>query len=563
MKRFIPYLPTLFLLLISSACEKEGDLITVSDFEAGQLTINNNTIVLNAGNQESAVLAFAWTESDLMLSNPSMKAPSSLPLVSLEAAASEDFGTFSTIAPSNNPHVMSGLALNTLALNLGLEAGKSSALYFRANMALGKNTEAHYSNVLSVMVTPFETDMSKGFIVNAGGEESGYLYAPDSDGIYSGFMNASAWANWFLKEGDGTLWGNVGEDGNEFRLSKETASHWNLWFPGIGGCYYTTVNTQTAEWTATLIEGLTASGNVTGEFTYLKAETAWLLTFTTETAGATFTVGSNTKTYNVSTSTNDEAAVAGEINFSPATTDGILNYQLNESGSSFTVNEAGTYTLTLHLADPANLQYTLEQGEVVIEDPISDKLYLPGIDDLIRGGWTFDTYLRLQSDLDSTFAGIVNVDSEWGYVMMLEAENWGSEYKQGETAGTLMSPPSEAGNIAAPEAGLWLIEADLKNLSYQYMEITEVGYSGINDDWTSISPLTAGETQGVFTAEVSISAPSEWGFKILLNNDWDLFFGANEGGLLYKDANINYNLENGNYLLKVDFNTHNLTFEAL
>ena len=154
-----------------------------------------------------------------------------------------------------------------------------------------------------------------------------------------------------------------------------------------------------------------ASGDIAGDFTYLKAETAWMLTFTAETAGASFTVGSSTKTYNVSTGTNDEAAVNEKINLIP-TSDSKLDYQLTESGSSFTVNEAGTYTLTLHLADPANLHYTLEQGEVVIEDPISDKLYLPGIDDLIRGDWTFDSYLRLQSDLDSTFAGIVNVDSE-------------------------------------------------------------------------------------------------------------------------------------------------------
>ena len=147
--------------------------------------------------------------------------------------------------------------------------------------------------------------------------------------------------------------------------------------------------------------------------------------------------------------------------------------------------------------------------------------------------------------------------------MMLEAENWGSEFKQGETAGTLVPPPSGAGNIAAPEAGLWLIEADLKNLSYQYTEVSEVGYSGLNDDWAGITPLTAGETPGVFTAEVSISAPSEWGFQILLNNDWNLIFGADEGGLLYKGANINYDLENGNYLLKVDFNTHSITFEAI
>lgn len=154
MKRFIKYIPALFLLLALAACEKDGDLITVSGFEAGQLTANNNTVEITADNQEAAVLALGWTESELVLSDPSMKAPSSIPLVEIEVSASEDFASFSIVSPSGNPHTIKGLALNTLALELGLEAGTAAPLYFRANMALGKNTDAVYSNILTVAVTP-------------------------------------------------------------------------------------------------------------------------------------------------------------------------------------------------------------------------------------------------------------------------------------------------------------------------------------------------------------------------------------------------------------------------
>ncbi len=57
-----------------------------------------------------------------------------------------------------------------------------------------------------------------------------YLYSPNEDGIYSGYMNASSWLNFWGKENDGTIWGNVGQDGHVYEMDN-TESAWNFWFP--------------------------------------------------------------------------------------------------------------------------------------------------------------------------------------------------------------------------------------------------------------------------------------------------------------------------------------------
>ena len=57
------------------------------------------------------------------------------------------------------------------------------------------------------------------------------LYSPNSDGVYSGYMNASSWFHIWGKENDGTIWGNVGQDNHVYEMDN-TESAWNIWFPG-------------------------------------------------------------------------------------------------------------------------------------------------------------------------------------------------------------------------------------------------------------------------------------------------------------------------------------------
>ncbi|MCA1744443.1 MAG: DUF5114 domain-containing protein [Bacteroidales bacterium] len=529
MRTIKSYIGALLLLLAVWSCEKEGDLIIVSGFENSQLSSNVTDIILTADNQETAVLAFSWTESTLSLSDGTMKAPASIPSVIIEASTSVDFENVTTISPSANPHIMTGLTLNTLAKNLQMIPGESASLYFRANAALGKNTEPKYSEVISVAVTPYSIDMSKGYILNRDKEATGFfLYSPDSDGEYHGFMNATGWMGWYLREGDATTWGNLNADGNEFILFNDEENHWNLWFPGLGGAYFATLSTTEETWTATYIPTLNVEGDVEGQMTFDRTKVSWLMSFTTTADNAQFSVSGPAKYYDKNTSTEDEAAI--DKNFAVIPGEGnSIDYSFTDAATAFTVPTAGEYTLEIFLGDPTNLNYTITTGSVIIEDPISEYLYLPGIDN--SDPWNFDQYIRLVSDLDSTFAGVVNVASEWGYIMSLEVDEWTEVYNMGATEGTLLFKGEN--NITAPDPGLTLIQADLKNLTYSHTPISQLGYSGLNDDWTGFTPMTETASSGTFYSSVTVNGASASGIKIYLNNNWDLFFGGDEGTLAY------------------------------
>lgn len=159
---------------------------------------------------------------------------------------------------------------------------------------------------------------------------------------------------------------------------------------------------------------------------------------------------------------------------------------------------------------------------------ISEYLYLPGVDDGISGSWTFDNYLRLLSEEDDTFAGVINVNSLWGYNMSLEKDNWDDVYKTDDTEGTLVF--KGANNITVSDPGLYLIQADLKNLTYSHTKVTSLSYAGFNDDW-SLVQMTPEVVDGVYSSSVTINAASEYGAKLYLNGGWDYFYGGESGNL--------------------------------
>jgi hypothetical protein len=524
-------------LVVLSSCEKDGDFLRVFGLGSPELMSSETGVVLTKDNSSTQVLALTWDKSELSISDTSKGLPGSIPVETIEVSATSDFATFISISAQSNTYSFLGAALNTLGKNLGFTAGVSSPMYVRINSALGVNTEPHYSNVVSVDITCYSIDMSRGLILDSKKEDTGFkLFSPESDGEYYGFTGDGAWYNWYLLEGDGTLWGNLALDGNAFALSSDAAAQWNFWYPGQSGCYYTTLSTTSQEWTATWIPSLTVSGAVDASMTFDKATVKWMVSFTTTGANQTVKVkGTDAKLYNRSTSTDDGAAIARTIGFIP-TGDSSLTFDWNsESATDFTIPEAGEYTLIFSLADPENWSYRIQAGSVVVVDPISKFLYLPGIDDNISGSWTFDNYLNLVSEDDSTFAGAVLVDSKWGYQMGLTSGDWVNVYQKGATDGTLAFKSGT--NIPAPGAGLYLIEADLKNLTYSHTAITSLSYAGLNDNWT-MAAMDATAVAGVYSSTVTINSVSPWGCKLYLNGSWDYFFGGAEGVLAYKGPGI-------------------------
>lgn len=547
--------------VIMPSCEKDGDIITTSGLEDTEVVLEGDIqdIVLSTDNLTALALTLYWNENGkLSSSDPLVALPDYAISNTIQMAPDESFSTTVDFLMDNGVYSeqFTAEALNNAVGRIGFTPGTASLLYIRIKSTLGNNIEPSYSNVLVVSVTPYAIDMSLAVYLSSALEDTGHrLYSPASDGIYSGFIGAGSWENWWLLEANGVKWGNVGDDGGGVPfVTSSNDQAWNYWYPGVSGCYYTIVNTTAREWSALLIPSLTVSGDIEGEMTYNRKENIWTLTFNNATAGdKSITISGTGKQYNVSTSTDDAAAIDTPVAFAGSAD--ALTFGNTASAITVNVPVTGEVTLTLNLEDPKNWTLTTGEGGVEEEEPADPYLYFSGIDDGISGSWTFDNYLCLYNEDNKNYGGACNVNSLWGYQLYTIADDWSSNLTmvEGGNAYEGKLQAGEGSNITAPEPGLYLFDVSLSGMTYKVMPITTVSYAGLNDDW-AMREMTATETPGVYTADVVKSANTPWGVKIYINESWDYYFGGGSGALkLYQDGFDGDNeLENGNYVLTVD-----------
>jgi hypothetical protein len=521
-----------------AACDPDGDILTTGGTEALTLT-GSGDVVLDVDNQAALALTLNWTDnSTILLNSSSVQAPKNAITNTLQFSATSTFEEVleqvTDAGATSIQYTMS--SLNSIAGRVGLESDVASSLYIRISSSLAANMTTQYSNVYEIKVTPYTIDMTVGYILNSNQEDTGCtLASPESNGIYTGFLGASSWYNFYLQEGTGITWGNDGVTGTPFQISSEDTK-WNFWYPGVEGCYYTIVNTQTQEWSALLVSSLSVSGDINGDLTYTRKENKWRLTFDAAQSGsASIRIAGNGAQYNVTSGTDDDAAVATTVGF------GGSSEQLTfgSSAEAITVNipTAGEVTLTLDLTNPKQWICTVEEGGVEEGPTIATYLWAVGIDDGISGGWNFDQYLILNDEDNLGYAGVCNINSLWGYRFYPEKDSWSGAYglDSGDaTSGTLAVAEN---NLPAPDAGLYLVEVSLSALTYQLTAVSSVSITGIGDQWDLLEMQPTGEA-GVYTIDIAVSATTPWGYQIILNGDWGMKFGGTADLLTYKGGNI-------------------------
>ena len=551
MKTIKGFLIALLSVAAFTACEKDGDLITLSGLDESELMATGSNVVLTQETSSEQVLSLAWSTSTLTVSDPDMSAPNLLE-TTLQVSKTEDFsGSMVESVEANLSRTYTGAALNTVVKNLGAEPGVSTAVYFRLKASVGDNVDPVYSNVVVVNVTAYEIDMSLAFILNADQEDAGArLYSADSNGEYIGFMGAAAWFNFYLEEGDGTIWGNDAVSGTAFVLSSDDGS-WSCWFPGVSGCYYVDFNTNKKVWSALSIPSLTVSGDISGELTFDRPNLKWTLPFTATSGSKTIQINGTGQLYD--NSTGDMASVETSVAFAQNGTNVELADQVGDI--TVTVPAAGDYTLTLDLSDPKGWTITAAAGS---EEPVTvyPEIYLPGMTEG-EGSWSFDQSLPLYDEENLAYAGVVNVNSAWGYTINPEKDNWEDKYTlaSGDAAsGTLVYQGTD--NVPAPDAGLYLVDVSLSGLTYDLTGLGDKIYlSGLNDSWDFSVTLDAAETTGTYSGTVTINAPSTNGFQILLKDgDWTHYFGGSSGNLDYHGSNLtdDASLAAGTYTMTVN-----------
>ncbi len=362
MKKIFGNLIMLLCALIALvSCDESCDKIYLDGFKASNLMASASDVKLSVDNSKDIVLSMAWQNPTLLSSDDTKPAGNGTLLTYLQASASEDFETVKEYTVSNLSKAFVGTDLNAVAKDLGLTPGESAPLYFRIKSQMGANMDAAYSNVCQVNVTPYLIDMSYINILDKDKDNVlTHLYSPASDGIYTGYMNASAWFNFYGKENDGTVWGNSATDGT-FAIDN-TESAWNFWFPGIAGIYYTVIDTKAKEWKATLLKTVKLNGE---DMTYDAPNYAWVKVVTTTADNTPITIAATGAEYSKATDTNDDNAVVKTLNYTLA--DGKMT-DSNAAGS-VNISKAGTYTITVKVGEKSELTYSIESGDNSTPEP--------------------------------------------------------------------------------------------------------------------------------------------------------------------------------------------------
>ena len=553
------------LSLCLGACDSDIEPVYVNPADGIELGGASDPIILRADRPEALAMTLYWSgDGRLTLSDPQLQAPVDAAVETIQLSADADFTSPLDISVEKGvrQHQFLTDELNALLGRLDFPAEQATPLYIRIRSVLAANMPVTYSDVLRVSVQTYRIHLDLATVLDKDRNETAMrLYSPGEDGIYSGFMGVNGWTNWWLREANNVLWGNLGEDGKTFYASSDD-SHWNFWFPDPAGCYYTTVNTVEGWWSALHIDNITVGGDLSGEMIFNIKANQWTLDVSQAAAGTVnITLGGKGSLYD-RTTTDMGPAVERTIGFGGSAD--ALTFGDNATTIAVTL-PAGETTLVLDLSDPRNL--TVAAGEAAPEPETNRYLYFSGVTD-----WAgFDVFLTLYDESTRSYGGAHYINSEWGYRAYPEPD-WGTAYKGADDATALsgslvLAESGNDGNIPAPTAGVYVMDFNMSALTYRLTEVQRVSFTGLNDDWSEHDMTRSADNPEVYTAEFVKEKETPWGVKVLINGDWGLFFGGGEGVLRlgHSDATTGFDGDNAltvgeTYILTVDLGKQTYTY---
>lgn len=559
--RTILFLEILTFGLVS--CDSDIDSVYVQPSDEISLDGASGEIVLTPDNPQALAMTIYWSgDGRLTLSDNLLQAPVNAADETIQLSNDEAFSTTIDLSVEKGVRSRQFLCeeLNSLLGRLGYEAEKKVPLYIRIKSVLAANLEFSYSSTLKVIVQSYRIHLTSGTVLDKDRNETAMtLASPEENGIYQGFMGVNGWTNWWFREANNVVWGNLGQEGMTFHASSAD-DHWNFWFPDPAGCYFTTLNTVEGWWSALHIDNLNVSGDLDGELTYNMKANQWTMPVNLPVAASvTITVSGKGSLYNKET-TDMGPGIAQDVAF----IGNSENLSFGKSGSSITISlPAGETNLVLDLSNPMALK--IGAGEAAPEPETAPRLYFSGI-----VNWDgFDDYLSLYDEGTLSYGGAHWMDSEWGYRAYPQPD-WGIAYKAADGAsplsGSLVLAESD-GNIPAPEKGLYVMDFNMKELTYQLTKVETVTFTGLNDDWSEHQMAQSEDNPEVFTAEFVKEKETPWGVKVLINNDWNLFFGGGDGNLVlgHSDATSGFDGDNAltigeTYIIRVDLGTQTYSY---
>jgi hypothetical protein len=414
--------------------------------------------------------------------------------------------------------------LNEAATKAGLAPYAVGTLYARLKASVSDYTEAVYSNVLTLTVTPYAGKYPSIYVPGA---HQGWdpatapeIFAINYDGTYEGYVNFGGGTEFKFtaqRSWDGVNYG----DGGAGKLSTDGGAG-NLSVPSTG-FYYVKADTEALTWSAELrnwgvIGDAQGSWDVDTDMVYDAATNTLKITLNLE--------GGKEMKFRANDS--------WDLNYGDTGADGTLE----EGGDNIKIAESGTYEITLDLSDPAAPTYSIEFAGTL------PALYVVGN----YQGWDPSSAPAIYSyTKDEVYTGYVYI-SEATAFKFTSQQNWdGPNYGDGGV-GKLST---DGGDIQLTETGYTFFTVNTADLSWS----SEVQSWGVIGDatpggWDADTDLAYDAASNTLQATVSLTAGK---IKFRANDAWDLNYGDDDmDGILEKGGADIVVAEAGTYLITLD-----------
>lgn len=507
------------------------------DLDPMELKASTDNVALEGVDENKEVLTLAWGTHQLTVDNPDYAVPDGSVENYIEMSATADFADVQETFADGNSKTFTERELNPVLVNLGFEEWQPAPLYIRIRYDIAENTAPLYSSTVEITASAYGIRFNRmDMLVSPDdpGNVLGSLYSPAEDGVYTGYVAASSWLNFWLMERDNTVWGSL--PGSAFTMKKyegDTQATYNLWFPGVGGSFRVTADRNTLEWSAEYLKSMTltsGSGNST-EMKFTMSANSW--TATVRTTGAeTFTAVAATTMYN---SANENGADGQPIDFGqiltiPEAGDWLVTFNMSggQPTATYAVDDtpAATYGPYLEMVDPGN------------HDDVKSRLYSPASDGVYTGfhySGEWENYKFATVDRSTVYGSMPNALTE-------------------------LSSASDSWNIYIDTGaeGLYYYTVSLPDNTWSYKAISKLVVRGDHD---LVSEMAYDKENKVWTADLDITADG-WGMQILVNDDWgDIFKMKGDGVLGYNEGDNIPFPGTGKYRLTVSlFDMGNLTY---
>lgn len=557
MKRLIYSLMT--ILLLANACEKDGEKLIVKEPGApSEFGANSTEIVLTSDGTDALALSLFWNAGALPeVSDPTVALPDDLTESSVQFSATEDFASYTEmfLKADQTSLQLTGGALSQLLMKLGMTDVQQYDVYARLAVRMG--TSYTYSDVLVLKITPYAVETGWMQIVNKTdvSDVLATLYCKDATPmLFEGFaVPAGGWYNCFFLAADGTQWG-CNADWTAFSLV--AGSENNCWFAEPSGCQYVYADTENELWWHVDVPAITL--DIDGspvELKYSKSAGGYSGTITAGDNSSVTVTGTGAR-FDITTGT--DAGIAGipyPFCLLPVGTDGFELVNSDNAASAFTIEKAGTYTITFNVSE---YKWSLKEGAeeppvVTYPESVSMFYYMKEASDML--GLACE---MAETAEDGIFEGFIWTDPYWGMNFsgfrfhaddMVYSSNGDGQYVLGESGWNCWS-----GNT-----GMNYVVADFTTMTWSETQVTKVAVAGDFNEWSLDTDLfTFNMETGKWEVECDITC-IEWGIQIVLDDfagawRWKYMDGDMDGILSMEGGNI-MPAQTGKYKIELDLSS--------